>query len=314
MLDDQAIEPIASPILWLRRRPWTLRSLLVIGLLGCLAADVAAAEWRGWQLQDDPDGSPEVLGIELDTSPTTSPYDEPLVTDRPDFTESSSTVGYGVVQLEMGYTFTYNDDDATGDKTRSHTAPEMLLRVGVSDHVELRFVWTYEWDEIETAGVLTQPDGSNDIGLGAKIDLYEQCGWWPEQAIIIDGTVPTGADAFSTDDVEVGVNYLYGWELPCDWGLGGSTGFFTDSDAGDDFVVWFQSVALGIPINDCWGAYVEYFGLYESERAGGVDQHFLNGGFSYLLSNDVQWDILVGFGLNADAADFFTGTGASFRF
>ena len=285
-------------------------------MLSSLAAGTAAEELWDWQPQDDPDGSAEVLEFELDTSSMTSPYDEPLVTDRPDFTESSSTVGCGVVQLEMGYTFTYNDDDVTGDKTRSHTTPEMLLRVGISDHVELRFVWTYEWDEIETAGVLTQPDGSNDLGLGAKIDLYEQCGWWPEQAIIIDGTVPTGADAFSTDDVQVGVNYLYSWELPCDWGLGGSTGFFTDTDtdAGDDFVVWFQSVALGIPINDCWGAYVEYFGLYESERTGNVDQHFLNAGFTYLVSNDVQLDILVGLGLNDDADDFFTGAGASFRF
>jgi hypothetical protein len=31
--------------------------------------------------------------------------EEPLVTDRPDFTESSSTVGSGVLQLEGGVTF-----------------------------------------------------------------------------------------------------------------------------------------------------------------------------------------------------------------
>jgi hypothetical protein len=31
--------------------------------------------------------------------------DEPLASDRPDFTESSSTVGRGIWQLESGYTF-----------------------------------------------------------------------------------------------------------------------------------------------------------------------------------------------------------------
>ena len=33
--------------------------------------------------------------------------EEPIVTDRPDFTEASSTVGKGVAQVEFGYTFTY---------------------------------------------------------------------------------------------------------------------------------------------------------------------------------------------------------------
>ena len=39
--------------------------------------------------------------------------DEGLVTDRPDFTEASSVVGRGVLQLELGYTYTH-DDNAAG--------------------------------------------------------------------------------------------------------------------------------------------------------------------------------------------------------
>lgn len=35
--------------------------------------------------------------------------DEPLVTDRPDFTEASVTVGRGVLQIESGYTFVQDD-------------------------------------------------------------------------------------------------------------------------------------------------------------------------------------------------------------
>ena len=45
--------------------------------------------------------------------------DAPLVTDRPDFTEASSTVGRGVAQIEFGYTYTYNADDGTSERGQS---------------------------------------------------------------------------------------------------------------------------------------------------------------------------------------------------
>src|SRR5690242_18428459 len=57
-----------------------------------------------------------------------------LVTDRPDFTESSEVVGPRVVQIESG--FTLEQDDAS---TRQMTAPQMLVRVGIGRRAELRF-------------------------------------------------------------------------------------------------------------------------------------------------------------------------------
>ena len=62
------------------------------------------------------------------------------------------------------------------------------------------------------------------------------------------------------------------------------------------------------------GSYLEYFGFYP----GGADdegdtKNFINGGFTYAVNDDLQLDILAGFGLNDDAEDFFTGVGISFR-
>jgi len=243
-----------------------------------------------------------------------SPYDEPLVTDRPDFTEASSTVGLGVTQIEMGYTFVYNDDDATGDKTHTHTAPEILLRYGFLDNVELRVIWTYGWEEMEVSGVRSATDGGSDLSIGLKIDLFEQCCWRPEQAVIISTASDSGATNFSSNTFTAGVTYSYSWELANEWALGANTGFFTDREGSDDFIVWLQSISLGVPIDDCWGFYVEYFGLYETHKAPAVDQHFMNVGLTYLLTNNLQLDLRAGMGLNADAEDFFAGTGVSVRF
>ena len=50
------------------------------------------------------------------------PMKEPLITDRPDFTESTEAVPAGHVQLEAGYTFTFDREGS--DRTRDHAAPE----------------------------------------------------------------------------------------------------------------------------------------------------------------------------------------------
>ena len=48
--------------------------------------------------------------------------DEPLVTDRPDFTAASSTVGRGVAQLEFDYTNRYSPQACSRGKQRSTTS------------------------------------------------------------------------------------------------------------------------------------------------------------------------------------------------
>jgi len=58
---------------------------------------------------------------------------------------------------------------------------------------------------------------------------------------------------------------------------------------------------------------LEYFGFYPNDL--GTDcAHFINGGFTYLITNNLQIDWRAGFGVNEEAEDFFTGVGLSWRF
>src|SRR5262247_1179263 len=63
----------------------------------------------------------------------TSQPDPELVTDRPDFTESSEVVGRGVLQVESGLTLEQPDDSV-----RQVTLPQLLFRFGLGSRVELR--------------------------------------------------------------------------------------------------------------------------------------------------------------------------------
>ena len=237
--------------------------------------------------------------------------DEPLVTDRPDFTEASSVVGLGVLQLESGYTYTFNDDP--GERTIGQTYPETLIRYGVfANWLEFRLQYIYE-DE-DTNGQTAA--GSNDLYLGFKIGLTPQNGMLPEMAIMPQMTVPSGSSDRTEGEVLAGLNWLYSWNINDFLSTGGSTQFNRRLDEVTDngFTEWAQSWTIGYSLTEKLGAYTEYFGLYPDGADTTSPEHFFNAGFTLLQSNDVQWDIRGGTGLNDEADDYFFGAGLTIRF
>jgi hypothetical protein len=240
---------------------------------------------------------------------------EPLVTDRPDFTESSVTVGAGVIQLETGYTFTYDNED--GDRTRNHSFPESLLRIGMfADWFEFRVEWNYAIEDFEIGGVEDRNSGAEDMTLGVKLALTPQECMLPETAIILQMSVPTGADAFSADEVLAGFNYCYGWDITEELSMGGSTAVngATDDETADIYSEFSQSWTFNRSLGEQVTGYVEWYVLVPISADTNRTQNYFNGGFSVLLNDNVQWDIRAGVGLNEAADDFFAGSGLSIRY
>jgi Putative MetA-pathway of phenol degradation len=284
----------------------TLRFLIVIVFLACVANVAAASSgYRKtllqWSYGTSFEGGPDVY--------------EPLVTDRPDFTESSVTVGYGVAQLETGYTFTH--DSEGDDRVRGHSFPESLLRVGMfADWFELRIDWNYVEERTEIGGVRVTTGGAEDLGLGVKLALTPQESMLPETAIILQMSLPTGASAFTADEVLPGFNYLYGWDINDNWATGGSTAVnrAVDELTGDAYVEFAQAWTVGRSWGERVGSYAEWFVLAPTSADTSRTEHYFNGGFTVLLNNDLQWDIRAGLGLNDAADDFFAGSGLSLRY
>src|SRR5262249_18983879 len=68
-----------------------------------------------------------------------SAFEDPIETDRASFTPSTETVGSGRLVVESSFSF---EDNPRAPETYSF--PELLLRYGVSERVELRLGWNYE--------------------------------------------------------------------------------------------------------------------------------------------------------------------------
>ena len=241
--------------------------------------------------------------------------DEPLVTDRPDFTEATVTVGRGVAQIEFGYTYTYNND--AGESVRSQSFGEPLLRYGIlADWLEFRIALFPVEERTRTVGASNTNRGTEDLYTGFKIALTPQEGILPEMALIPQMNLPTGGNAFTSNSVEPGVNWVYGWEINDCISTAGSTqaNRRIDGATGEAYLEMAQSWTIAYSLSDNLGAYTEWFVLIPSGADTAKTQHFFNGGFTYLISNDVQFDIRAGVGLNDAADDYFVGTGLSIRF
>ncbi|MGI9457280.1 MAG: transporter [Aeoliella sp.] len=241
--------------------------------------------------------------------PLPSPSARPLVGDRPDFTEASSVVGLGVMQLEAGYTYT-RDDSLT--PTESHTAPEALLRIGmVAEWFELRLGYT---SAREQDGGITN-SGGEDMFVGMKIAVTQQDCWLPEVAFLGELQIPTGSAGLTADQVLPRGGLIYGWELNNCWSTAGQTIFaeaLDDRTANSYFEV-SQSWTVGVSLTDNVGAYAEWFSIIPHDADTNQTESFFDGGLTFLLTPNLQWDVRGGVGLNGAADDYFVGSGFVLR-
>ena len=138
------------------------------------------------------------------------PERDTITTDRPDFTEASTNVGKGRIQLESGYTFIR--DRSNGSQVTSHSYPEVLLRIGMfADWFEFRIGQNFANESDSTAP--SAINGGQDLYLGFRLALTEAKGVFPESALIVQTTVPTGHRDFTASEMLPGLNYLYSWEV-----------------------------------------------------------------------------------------------------
>lgn len=242
-----------------------------------------------------------------------SKLDEPLVTDRPDFTEASTTVGKGVLQIEFGYTYTHDADG--GSNTIEQSFGEPLFRYGMfADWFEWRLAVKPIQVRDSSATARNTTAGIEDLYLGAKLALTPQDGILPEIAIMPQMTVPSGSSAFRANKVLPGVNVLYGWDVTDRLAWGGSSQWNNSVDDVDDtYVEYAQSFTVNYLWTEELSSYTEWFAFFPISAQDAQNEHYLDGGFVYLITNDLQFDIRAGVGLNSAAADYFVGTGLSIR-
>jgi len=231
--------------------------------------------------------------------------EDAIVADRPGFSTGTKTVKPKVVNVELGYQYTFNNYDT---KQSLHTFPLMVLRTGLSEKSELDLLWDgLNIDKEEEQSRVTSKD---DFSIGGKYKLYES----PHYNLTALGilSLPTGTSPSTSGSVDPLVGILWDYTLSDNHTLFGTVQ--ASSSKLEHNRVYDTQLALGSAISHTQtiGSFLEFYTIIPLESRV-HDTQVIDGGVTYLLTNDTQIDFNVGIGLTKYSSNFI-GFGIESRF
>ena len=248
------------------------------------------------------------------------PKREEIETDRDSFTPSTALTPRGRLIVESAYSFL----DNRGFK-ETHSLPELILRYGVNERLELRFGWNAEigGSGAEVSGNAGEGDPfehedkverEHTILYGAKFRISGQDRLLPRSVLILQGYTPTGGSEGVSTASSVIATYAAGWEFANRWRLDGSMRYGFDSEKGDRFNDWAPSIVLKVPVGEKLAVHAEYFGIFTTKKEQNTNRQFFSPGLHALVTPDLEIGFRLGWGLNDQSARFIANAGIGWQY
>jgi Putative MetA-pathway of phenol degradation len=235
----------------------------------------------------------------------------PLVTDRPDQTESPVVVPRGMVQFEAGGLH----EVANAGAGRVTSVASLLARAGLFGRVELRLGFL-GWQRATASGADARA-GFGDLSVGMKVALRDGDGLDPAAAVLASALVPVGDPDFRAAGVDPELRVALAHDLGGAFSLGynvGAAWVTTESGAGTEtrHVEGLYTLTVGRSFGTRLGAFVEAFGNVAPSNAN-PSSHGVDGGLTFGVRPNVQLDAAAGFGLDDAGPAWFLGMGVAVR-
>jgi hypothetical protein len=232
--------------------------------------------------------------------------------DRPDLTDSASTVGRGVWQIEAG--LEYARTSLGGSPVERRLTLETVLRVGLAERLEVRL----EGEPLVRLRGVEDDTGHGDLTLGLKYRFLDarEGGWPPALGVLPFVKLPLADAPIGSERPDFGARLLAGFELPGDFGLDANAGLAAIGQTRPSgyLVQGLVSAALQRALlPERLQAFAELFFLSREERDG---RHRLGAdvGLVYRLTPTLAVDAALETTLAGQGPDYAVRAGLSTRF
>ncbi|RLD60806.1 MAG: hypothetical protein DRJ05_03870 [Bacteroidetes bacterium] len=211
-------------------------------------------------------------------------------TDRPTNSTSPILVPKGVFQIETG--FIYNSEVSDYYTKDELNVLGTMFRYGLFDNFELRLSGSfsdidYTYKELGTDSTLS---GFGNVSFGFKVHIVEEKGLRPELSLVADMYVrhvgPEGLrPTYSYPVSKIAASNT----LSEKFSLGYNLGLAYNGEDAEGFFIY--SVILYYTIFPKAAFFIEPYGNFDSN---GFPNHYIDGGFTYLIRQNMQLDISGG--------------------
>jgi hypothetical protein len=234
-------------------------------------------------------------------------YIESIVTDRPDQTESAFVVPGGYIQVELGGI--YERESYEGGKMEIFSHPALLIRYGLLNNVELRFNIELVQEKFSSGNLSHSISGLLPLSIGTKIHVFKEKGLRPQTAFILHIIFPKlcskkFANEYLAPDFRATMQHSLSERFSLSYNIG------AEWDGNKPNATGIYTLSLGASLTEKIGAFIESYGFLTEKE---TPDHRLDGGLTYLLTQNFQLDASGGIGITDKSPDYFLGLGISLR-
>ncbi len=250
------------------------------------------------------------LGVALlGVTPLFAQTSPPLITDRPNQTESAFVVPDRHFQIETGAVFESNlwRHSAAEPEHRALHLATTLVRFGLGGWAEMRLASAYRTELTRYHDYELRSQGLEAISVGTKVGFWAESGLAPQVAFIFALDLPIGAEVFRPDSPEPTAVFAFAHTLSEQWSLSYNLGATWPSTAGR---ILHYTASLGYALSERATTFVE---LYGDEGLAQPATLLFDSGLTVLLRPALQLDFSAGFALAQDLPGWFLNAGFSFR-
>jgi Putative MetA-pathway of phenol degradation len=157
-------------------------------------------------------------------------------------------------------------------------------------------------------GEKTEISGFSNLLIGSKVQFTNQELTGQDLGLLLQFYLPVGNTFFKPPKLEPEILMAYGKDLSQTFSWSANVGSHWNSD-NENFIFMFSS-SFGTSINNKWNSFIEIYGEISKDSKAVFGLDF---GLSYLLLNNLQWDLSAGSESFKDLNNWFIGSGISIR-
>jgi hypothetical protein len=231
---------------------------------------------------------------------------ETIRSGRPGQSIGAFTVGKNIFQVQSGidhFGYTNDESQSEGNGILANTG----LRFGITEAFEVGAYLEYKSESVKDNTLKYAPQGFSNVVLGLRYQISVGKGLIPSVGFQLRVKLPSNDAYYKTEYIAPSFVFVTSQQLSSSWllitNLGSSWNGNTAAPMG------LYTVNLSCAITSKFGAFIENYGNYKE----GVFETRMDTGVAWLVTPNLQLDLLGGIGSNHGLKDYFISTGFSWR-